>query len=53
MNNTDLLFAASYGASVAVIISCDEPQNPSKKRKNGKGERVIQWYSNRFTFNRS
>ena len=34
MNNTDLLLlAASYGASVAVIMYGDEPQNPSKKRK--------------------
>ena len=34
MNNTDLLLATSYGASVAVIISDDESQNPSKKRNN-------------------
>ena len=37
MNNTDLLLlATSSGASVAVIMSGDEPQNTSKKRKNRK-----------------
>ena len=37
MNNTDLLLlAAECGASVAVIMSADEPQNPSKKLNNRK-----------------
>lgn len=37
MNNTDLLLlAASYDALVAVIMSGDEAQSPSKKQKNRK-----------------